>query len=243
MRTTKLGAVLASLAITTGTAAVLAAGPAQADTEMATQVTLVQGDHGSVAALYGTYLGTFSSQVTTTDGTNTPVPVGSADLQQKLPGKDWKTAKTDPDISDGISFGSYGSKAKGNVRYRVHYIGDTDTTTMTTYDESYSNTIIVSTAWNLHPQASCQPRCRFFGKLSPSAKHHKVLIQVRHHGWKRYKVVRTNKRSRWTAFVKPSRGNGTYYRAVVAGNKNLIKSYAIGHFTIIGKSSYALTQR
>jgi len=243
MRTTKLGAVLASLAITTGTAAVLAAGPAQADTEMATQVTLVQGDHGSVSALYGTDLGVFSSQVTTTDGTNTPVPVGSADLQQKLPGKDWKTAKTDPDISDGISFGSYGSKAKGNVRYRVHYIGDTDTTTMTTYDESYSNTIIVSTAWNLHPQASCQPRCRFFGKLSPSAKHHKVLIQVRHHGWKRYKVVHTNRRSHWTVFVKPSRGGGTYYRAVVAGTKHLIKNYALGHFTIIGKSAYSVSPR
>ena len=243
MRTTKLGAVLASLAITTGTAAVLAAGPAQADTEVPTQVTLSQGGHGSVAALYGTYLGTFSSQVTTTDGTNTPVTFGSAELQQKLPGKDWKIAKTDDDVSDGVSFGSYGSKAKGNVRYRVHYLGGTDTTTATTYDESYSNTLIVRTAWNLHPQASCQPRCRFFGKLSPTAKHHKVLIQVKHHGWKRYKVVRTNKHSRWSAFVKPSRGNGTYYRAVVAGNKNLIKSYAIGRFYIIGRSAFSVTAR
>jgi hypothetical protein len=241
MRTTKLGAVLASLAITTGTATLVAAGPAQADTELPTQALLSLGGSAGGTFLYGTYLGTLASQVTT-DGV-TPVPVGSVELQQKLPGQDWKIAKTDADMSDGISFGSYGSKAKGNVRYRVHYVGGTDDTTLTTYDESYSNTVIVRTAWNLHPQASCQPRCRFFGKLSPAAKHHKVLIQVRHHGWKRYKVVRTNNRSRWSAFVKPSRGNGTYYRAVVAGTRHLIKTYALGHFTIVGRSAYRISPR
>jgi hypothetical protein len=146
-------------------------------------------------------------------------------------------------VSDGVSFGSYGSKAKGNVTYRVHYSGGTDTTTMTTYDESYSNTVSVRTAWHLHPRANCPAKCRFYGKLSPKAKHHKVLIQVKHHGWKRYKVVRTNSHSRWSVFVKPSRGNGTYYRAVVAGNKNLIKSYAIGRFYIIGRSAASVTAR
>jgi hypothetical protein len=239
MRSTKLGAVLASLALSTGTAAVLAAGPAQADTEVVTQTVVNLGGYGSLTALYDSYLGTFSGQVT--DGTN-PVTFGTAKLQQKRPGKGWNTVKTDDDLTNGVDFGSYGSKAKENIKYRVHYLGGTDTDTATTYDESYSNTVTVRTAWNLHPQAACSSRCRFYGKLAPKAKHHKVLIQVKHHGWKRYKVVHTNQRSRWTAFVKPSRSTTTY-RAVVAGTKHLIKGTALGRFTIIGRSAYALSPR
>lgn len=238
MRFTKLGAALASLALTAGTATLLAAGPAQADT--ATQTSLDLGGNTAWKVLYGSYLGTFGTQIT--DGTN-QVMVGAADLQQKLPGKDWKTVKSDADVSDGVSFGQYGSKARQNVKYRVHYLGGTDTDTATTYTESFSNTVVVLTAWDLHPKALCQSRCRFYGKLSPKAKHHKVLIQVKHHGWKRYRVVHTNSRSHWSAFVKPSRGKGTYYRAVVARTKHLIGNYAVGHFTIIGKSAYAVSQR
>jgi hypothetical protein len=238
MRTTRIGAALASLALTAGTATMLAAGPAHADTATTTSIDL--GGQTSWTVLYGSYVGTFSTQIS--DGTN-QVMVGAANLQQKLPGRNWKSVKTDDDVSDGVSFGQYGSKAKGNVKYRVHYLGGTDNGTATTYSESFSNTVIVLTAWDLHPQALCQSRCRFYGKLSPKAKHHKVLIQVKHHGWKRYRVVHTNSRSHWSSFVKPSRGKGTYYRAVVAGTKHLIGNYAIGHFTIIGKSAYGVSQR
>jgi hypothetical protein len=246
MRMSKVGALLASLTITTGTAAVLAAGPAQA-ADNATQSSLTLGVHSDgVAALYHSYLGTFSGMVTYDDSTvgTTPVTAGAADLQQKLPGHNWKTVRTDSNASDGVSFGNYGSTAKQNVKYRIHYLGGTDpVTTTTTYAESYSNTVTVRTAWDLKPHALCTHKCRFYGKLAPKAKHHKVLIQVKHHGWKRYKVVRTNKHSHWTAFVKPKRGNGALYRAVVAGNKHLIKNYALGRFTIIGKSSFAISRR
>ena len=243
MRTTKLGALLASLALTTGTAAVLAAGPATAQTDTPTQVALTLGGSGSWTVLYGSELGTFSTQVTT-DG-STAVLVGSAKLQRKLPGKDWRNVKTDDNVGDidGVSFGNYGHKATQNVKYRVHYLGGTDNGTATTYDDSYSIAVKVLTAWNLHPKAACPSRCKFYGKLSPKAKHHKVLIQVKHHGWKRYKVVHTNRRSHWTVYVKPSRGAGTYYRAVVAGTQRLIGNYAIGHFTITGRSAYAVSQR
>jgi hypothetical protein len=238
MRTTRLGAALASLALTAGTATLLAAGPAHADT--ATTTTLDLGGQTSWTVLYGTYVGTFDTQIS--DGTN-PVMVGVANLQEKQPGKSWKTVKTDEDASDGVSFGQYGSKAKSKVKYRVHYLGGTDTGTATTYSESFSNTVIVVAAWDLHPKAACEARCRFFGRLSPSVKHHKVLIQVKHHGWKRYRVVHTNSKSHWSSFVKPSRGAGTYYRAVVAGTKHLLGNFALGHFTIIGKSAYAVSQR
>ena len=129
-------------------------------------------------------------------------------------------------MSDGVDFGQYGHKAKGNMKYRVHYLGGTDVGTSTTYSPSFSNVVIVRTTWNLHDQGICAPRCKIFGKLAPSAKHHKILIQAKHGSWKRYKVVRTNSRSHWTAFVQPTRGRGTYYRAVVAGTKNLSKGFS-----------------
>lgn len=236
MRTTKLGAVLASLAVTAGTATVLAAGPAHADT--GTKVTLKLGGYSSLTVSYGTYVGGFSGEVL---AGSDPVYAGSAVLQRRLPGKSWRNVKTD-DTMPVLDFGRYGSKAWGNVKYRVHYLGGTGTDT-TAYAPSYSNVVTVRTAWNLHPKASCTTRCRFYGKLSPKAKHHKILIQVKHHGWKRYQVIHTNRRSHWTVFVKPSRGNGTYYRAVVAGTKHLIKTYALGRFTIIGRSAYRVSQR
>ena len=62
MRTTKLGAVLASLAITTGTAAVLGAGPAQAAT--ATKATLSMSGHHKTKAQYGGYVGNLVAGVT-----------------------------------------------------------------------------------------------------------------------------------------------------------------------------------
>jgi len=55
-------------------------------------------------------------------------------------------------------------------------------------------------------------------------------------------VIPTNRRSHWTVFVKPSRGNGTSYRAVVAGTKRLTKTYALGRFTI-GVSAYRVSHR
>jgi hypothetical protein len=238
MRSTRLGAALASLTITAGTATLLIAGPAMADT--GTQAGLVLGGRTGQAAAYGSYLGTFDAAVS--DGTN-QVTVGAADLQQQLPGKSWKVVKTDADVSDGITFGSYGSKARGNVKYRLHYLGGTDTDTSTTYAASYSNTVIVKTAWSMGAHALCASKCKFYGKLSPKAKHQKVLIQVKHHGWKRYQVLHTNGHSRWSAVVKPSRGNGTYYRAVVGKTKQLIKAYAVGRFTIVGKSAYRVSQR
>lgn len=233
MRTTKLGAVLASLAVTTCGTAVLAAAPAQAGTAATVTTSALQiGGRTGIAALYGTNVGTLSGQVS--DGANPPT-VGAADLEQRLPGKGWKTVKTDHSAADGVSFGSYGSKAKGNVKYRVHYLGGTDSGTATTYAASYSNTVIVKTAWNLHPHALCTTKCRFYGKVSPTAKHHKVVIQVKHHGWKHYKTLHTDSHSRWSAVVKPSRGNGTYYRAVVKKTKNLIAYYPVGRFFITSR--------
>lgn len=221
MRKTTLGAGLASLAITAGTATMLAAAPARADT--ATQITLTLNGHVSVVAPYRSDLGpelggpALSGQVT--DGVN-PVTVGSVDLEEKLPGKDWKTVRTDDDLTDGVAFGSYGSHAKGNVKYRAHYLGGTDG--VTTWDPARSGVVFVITLWRIRDTSGCpKAHCHISGRLGPSTRHHKVLVQVkRHGGWHRYRVLHTTRRSTYRVGVSGSR-RGTHYRIVIAGTRKI----------------------
>jgi hypothetical protein len=217
MRTSKLGAVLASLALTAGTAAVLGTGPAQAATPA--QVTLALGSVDNVVAAYKDYVGLFSGGVTYTapDSSTAPVTVGAAILQRKLPGQAWRDVKTDAD-ANVLDYGTYGQHATGNMQYRVHYLGGTDGTT--TWDPAFSNVVTVRTLWKLNDQGTCVGHCRLYGHLSPRAKHHRVTIQVKHGAWKRYKVVKTDAKSRWDVAVVATFGKGTLYRAVVAGTRH-----------------------
>jgi hypothetical protein len=218
MRKTRLGAVLASLTVTTATAAVLAAAPAHADTP--TQAGLLTSSgHQAETAPYGTYLGPLAGGVV--DDVGNPVYYGDAVLQQKLPGKTWKNVRTDT-TPDTFDFGRYGSSARGNVQYRVHYLGGTDGTTI--WHAVWSNVVTIRTAWNLHEQGVCDSYCHMYGKLSPRAKDHRVTIQVKHGSWKTYKVVRTNRRSHWNAKVVATWGKGTLYRAVVGKTKHEIRT-------------------
>jgi hypothetical protein len=218
MRTTTLGAVLASFAITAGAAAVLTAAPAHAATPV--QVTLSLDGKSQVVAPYKAFVGGFFSgavSYTLPDSSTAPVTAGDAVLQRRLPGKAWQDVRTDPG-PDSLDYGTYGSHANGNTQYRVHYLGGTDGTT--TWDPAFSAPVTVLTLWDLNEHGSCVGHCRFYGHLSPRAKHHTVTIQVKHGSWKTYKVVKTDARSRWSAAVVATFGKGTYYRAVVRGTKN-----------------------
>ena len=128
------------------------------------------------------------------------------------------------------------------MRYRVHYLGGTDPASTTTYAPSYSN-VVRSARMEPPPEGQLHGSVPVLRQAVPKAKHHRILIQVKHHGWKRYQVIRTNRRSHWSVSVKPSRGNGTYYRAVVAGTRHLITTYALGHFTIVGRAAYRVSPR
>ncbi len=223
MRTKKLGAVLATLAITTGTAAMLGAGPAQAEPNTAVTITLSLAGRSQVVAQFKDPVGgNLAGQVTYTlpDTTTSLVPVGDAVLQSRPFGTaTWKDVRTDADAGD-LDYGTYGSHANGNTRYRVHYLGGTDGTT--TWDPGFSNVVTVYTLWKLNEHGSCVGHCRLYGHLSPTAKHHTVTIQVKHGTWKKYKVVRTDAKSRWNAGVVATFGKGTLYRAVVRGNQQVV---------------------
>lgn len=220
MRSTRLGAALASLTITIGSVALLASNPAQASSRTPVSLYLYLGSRTSLIATYKENVGTFDAVIISSpDGeTTAPVTAGKVVLQRKLPGRHWKNVRTDKSPAT-VRFGKYGSHAIGNMQYRMHYLGGTDGTT--TWAAGYSDVVTVHTLWNLHEEPSCLPTCRLSGRLSPNAKHQKVVIQaLRGTTWKRYEVVRTTSKSRWRAPVKATRGNGTTYRAVAPRTKN-----------------------
>lgn len=249
MRTTKLGAVLASLAITTGTAAVLAAAPAQADTPTTVKLSFTDPSDGTQyagwRALYGDRVATLTTVIS--DGTTTPT-VGSAILQRRLPGDDWTDQQTDANVSDGVTFTS--PRALSRAVYRVQYSGGTDG--INTWSPSTSNTVKVVTYWKFNRVKGTYHRRLAFtwsGTLAPHVKHHRVVIQVKHGSWRKYKVVHTNVKSRWSVRVQGGHNRWVHYRAVVAGTNTLHKSYSLAKFkvtfnrTASRSSDRILTQR
>jgi hypothetical protein len=211
MRMRKLGAVVASLAVAAGTTAVLAAAPADAAT--ATKAKLSINGHHKAKGPYGSLVGFLNGTVT--DGSGTPVDGGEADLQAQVPGKGWKTVKKDTDASF-LSFGSFGSKAKGNVSYRVHYLGDAS------FSPSTSNVVKVKTLWKVKDTSSCpNGHCHISGKLAPKAKHKKLTVQIKSGGWKTFKVLHTNGKSKYKVGVATRGGKPTHYRLLIPGTKTI----------------------
>ena len=225
MRTTRLGAFLASLAITTVTAAVLTTGPAVAKADTPVRVGLSLGGLTKVVQPYRTFLGAFSGSVsyTASDSSTAAVTDGDSVLQRKLPGKPWRDVKTDHDAVPGaLDFGTYGSHATGNTLYRVHYLGGTDGTT--TWAPAFSNTVSVITLWAIRDTSACIPhtkRCHISGTLRPTTKHHKIVLQVkRGTTWKKLQTVHSDARGRYSVTVIATRTK-TLYRVVIARTKHI----------------------
>lgn len=239
MRRPKLTAVLTSLCVATAGTTALVAGPAHADdTPIPTTVQLSFTDpsdgtqYGAWSALYGDPVGPLTGAVS--DGT-APPPVGTATLEQRLPGGDWTaTTQVDDDVSDGVTFTT--PKARSNVRYRVQYAGGTDDATLTTWSPSTSNSVRVLAYWKFKPTKARYRHGLVFtwwGALAPRVDHHKVLIQVKNgSSWKKYKVVRTNAKSRWKVRVKAGHNRWVRYRAVVTRTKTLHKNGTAAKFKV-----------
>jgi hypothetical protein len=251
MRMTKLGAAMASLAITTVGATALATAPAQAGVTAGTPTTVhlsftdpaTGHQYSGWRVLYGDHVAIITTVIS--DGTNAPT-AGTATLQRRLPGAGWKTLQTDSDLTDGVTFNS--PKAAGNAFLRVEYSGGTDGTT--TWTASTSNQTQILTYWNFHMKLKFVGRTGvMYGTLSPHVKNHRILIQVQHNGWKKYKVIHTDGKSHWSARVTPGHNRYITYRAVVAGTKSLQKSDATAKFKLTfnrtdpSPSARVLTQR
>jgi hypothetical protein len=216
MRMRHLGAVVASLTVAAAAtfgSAVLAAGPADAATATQAKLAIDTGKHKvqQVTGQYGNLVGFLEGSIT--DGSGTPVDGGEADLQAKLPGKGWKTVKKDSDASF-LSFGTFGDKAKGNIAYRVRYLGDA------TFAPTTSNVVTVTTLWSLKDHTDCVGGCHIRGQLVPRTKHHKITVQVKRGGWKKFKVVHTDAKGKFSVHVTVH-GKKTLYRIIVAGTRSI----------------------
>jgi hypothetical protein len=225
MRRSTLYAALATTALTLGgTAAVTA--PAHATTP--TTVSLDLSGHTHVKGVYGDYLGSLGGSVsyTQTDGTAAEAYQGTAQLERRWAGSPtWTVVAQDTDPGY-LYFGKTGTKAKRNVQYRVHYLGGTGTDAAgnpIVWDPAYSGVVTVGVGHKLSISGTCNPKCHFSGKVSPSYKHKPVLVQVKHGSWTKYKVVKTDRHARFRADVTATRGKGTAYRLVVKGSKKFLK--------------------
>jgi hypothetical protein len=228
MRRSQFYGALAATALALGVTATVAA-PAQASTP--TTISFDLSGHTHVKGTYGDYLGSLGGSVSYTqdDGTSADVYDGTAQLERLLPGQDWQVVAQDTDPGF-LYFGNVGSRAKGNAEYRVHYLGGTYTdanNNPVALDPSYSGVVTVGTFRKLNDQGGSCGRhgCPLSGHIQPTYKHKKVLIQIKrpHHSWKKYKVVRTNKKSRFHASVARARKT-VGYRIVVKGNKSFLRT-------------------
>jgi hypothetical protein len=233
-RRTKLAAALASLTMASATTALLAVAPADADVATTTTASLTFNGAMSVTAQYGKPIAPLVASVS--DPEDASVTAGSAVLQQRLPGKSWKIVKTDSDGTDGFGFGSYGSHAKGDVFYRLHYLGGTDPDTSTAYAPSFSPIIRVVTLWNFRDKIACPRACHVSGHLIPRTKHHAIVLQVKHAGaWHHVANTRTTSRGSFRVQL-PYVRRDTTFRVVFTRTATINATGLIVHIHVVRRT-------
>lgn len=159
-------------------------------------------------AVYGDDIYFYGTVKTTGGGY---VYTGVASLQVSEAGGAWRTVAND-DTPSVLIFPA--RRAGSNAVYRVVYTGDA------TYASSVSANRALKVTRDLNERIK---GVVFNGKVAPSYKRKPVVIQVKAGRWKKFKVIRTDRRSRWSIKL-PARSKRTYFRAVVAGDKAFVKS-------------------
>lgn len=140
---------------------------------------------------------------------------GTVHLQRRKADGSWATVQTQG-ASGYVSWNEFRAKSKGT--YRAVYTG---------YGSTYAGD--VSSARGL-PVArkltikskSARKGVKFIGKVKPTYKRKKVVIHKKVKGkWRKYRTVRTNKRSKFTTKL-PAKGKRTYWRFTVKGSKQFV---------------------
>jgi hypothetical protein len=156
------------------------------------------------APVYGDTL-SLSINVETESGSQ--VYDGTLTVQRKLPGKDWTTIKTS---TSAYLYES--TKAVGNASYRVLYSGSGD------YSPSSAGVIgKVQRKFDLQPVSG--KRAGLKGKVSP--KYHGKVVVLKKQGkkWKKFKTVRTNKKSRFAVYLPTPRKGKFFWQLQIPSSK------------------------
>lgn len=160
-----------------------------------------------------------SGSVKTADGSS--VYAGNVSLQASEAGSAWKTIKT-VTASGYLSFSDV--IPNKNTAYRVVYAGGADS--RNTYQASSSGTVTVKVMRKLtikNPKGT-----KIKGKVAPKYAKKKIVIKKKvGKKWKKFRTLKTNKKSRFTVTL-PAKRKRTYFRFIVPGNKAYAKNVSEG---------------
>ena len=153
-----------------------------------------------------------------TDG-GSQVYDGTLTVQRLLPGGDWKTIATS---SSAYLYDS--TTAVGNATYRVLYGGSGD---YAPSDAAVTGKI----QRRLDLTAVSGKRAGIKGKVSP--KYHGTVLVLKKQGkqWKKFKTVRTDKRSRFVVYLPAPRRGKYFWRIQIASNKAFATTNSQTYYT------------
>ena len=146
------------------------------------------------------------------DPSNNTVYEGSLKVQRQLPGKAWTTIKT---TSSSYLYDTI--KAVGNAKYRVLYSGTSS------YAPSGAG-VTASVQRKITFRDAGGDRVLLVGKVAPRYHGKVTILKKAGKRWKRYKVLKTNRRSQFkTPLPAPRRGK-YYWKIQIAASRTFAKS-------------------
>ncbi len=217
MRTTRLGAVLASLAIPPARRRLLAQPPHRPPRPAATTTKLALNQHKTVEGVYGQLVGSLRGNIA--DDHGGLVFAGTAVLQRQLPGKGWKNVKSDHDGAGRDRFGTNGQPRQGQRAVPRALPGWDGPHTPRPALRRSPTSSLVTLLEAQRVTASCAADATSAASWARRPSTTRSRSRSSTAGWKRYKVVHTNAKSKWTVAVTAHARQGTLYRAVVGGTK------------------------
>ncbi|MEP9364718.1 hypothetical protein ABLE68_17255 [Nocardioides sp. CN2-186] len=216
----QLTALLVTALAATGVGVITTAAPADAavPTRIVLQVSHPKAHYGDKLSISGQVQGQ------QTDGTWASVPTGTATLQfSPKSGSQWKSMGTDDSAG---SFYFYPKKATKTGSFRVVYSGGTYGDYEFTPRTSMGKSVKVFRDLN---DKLTRPGNRIVlkGKVSPKYSKKAIIVERRtskHGKWKKFKKIRTNKKSQWSVQLPAPRRGDWYFRAFTPKSGGFQKS-------------------
>ncbi len=223
----RLRRILAA-AVVTSLAAPAAVLTSSAPASAATATKIVSGTDGkswiypsSYRAQPGVprYGDTLSLSINVVTESGSQVYDGTLTVQRQVPGGSWKTIATS---SSAYLYES--TKAVGNATYRVLYSGAGD------YSPS-STAVSGKIQRKLDLQGVSGKRAGLKGKVSPKYQGKVVVLKKQGKKWKKFKTVRTNKKSRFVVYLPAPRKGKYFWKIQIASSKAFAKTNSNTYYT------------
>lgn len=220
MRFTRLVAGLTTAGLL-GLAPVAISSPAGATENLTTTVTIEQ-NYGDPVVEYGTEV-SFIGSVVASNGDS--VYEGTVTLYRLTPADPTWVPMATVESGGYISFENF--KPQTNAAYKAVYSG---ATAVDAYHDNYAASETAPYAVNVFRKLSIKnPRGTFIkGKVAPKYKKKKIVILKKvGKKYKKFRTLRTNKKSRFSTTLPASRRR-TFFRITVPGDKNFVTAVQEG---------------